>query len=166
MSTHTEHKFRWESVFLGCLLALWIGNVLRVGFFNPLGMWLYQVWFAPETGSAPIRLTNFIRIALQVPPAFAWVVMSLLGAIVSAGFYYLHFRFATRGENWLRRRQRWIVLTMLLLLVLIGRLSDLALDRRILSLIIPDFLQITATYFLFYAFWGMIETLVRRFENR
>lgn len=166
MPVHPENKFRWESVFIGCLLALWMGNAMRVGFFNPLGMWLYHVWFASEASSPPIPLANTLRIALQMPSAFAWIMMGTFALLLTAGFYFLHTRFAAKGHKWLRNQQRWIVLSMLLLLVLFGRLSDLTLDSRIVSLIFPDLLQIGATYLCFYAFWGIIEALARRVENR
>lgn len=166
MPMRLVNQFRWESVFIGCLLALWMGNVLRVGLFNPLGMWLYSVWFTPEASPAPISLANSLRIALQLPSAFAVIMMGIFASLLTASFYYLHFRFADRGLKWLRNQQRWILLSMLLLLVLLGRLGDLTLDSRIVSLIIPDFLQIGVTYLFFYAFWGIIEALRQRVENR
>jgi len=151
-------KWCWEGLLgSGCagIIGFWVADHLRRMFFNPLGIWLGSR-FAGQ--SHDLNWIEMMRMGLRLPAN--WHLIVVIGIIAGTLLYLLR---ATAPSPSQQRRREWIFYGSVVgFFLMIRLLTDFVLDVRLITLLVPDLLQIGATLFLLRGGIWLTERLVER----
>jgi hypothetical protein len=151
-------RWCWEGILgSSCagIISFWIADHLRRMLFNALGIWLGSRF----AGQSPdLDWMGMMRMGLRLPAN--WHLIAVTGITAGTLLYLLR---ATAPSPSQQRRREGIFYGILVGFFLVIRLlTDFVLDVRLITLLVPDLLQVGATLILLRGGIWLTERMVER----